>query len=92
MVGVGWLLTHPLKSTMRGENDVNRWFADQRTPVRRMGVSCHVEHGVFVLSLWQADVCTGTFRLSMADAPALVAKLLEGLNDPDAGPDLKLVQ
>lgn len=31
LVGVGWLITHPLKSTMRGENDVNRWFADQRT-------------------------------------------------------------
>ena len=73
------------------------WFADQRTPVRRMAVSCHVEHGVFVLSLWQADVCTGTFRLPMADAPTLAAKLLEGLPsnagpDADAGPDLKLVE
>ena len=68
------------------------WFADQRTPVRRMAVSCHMEQGVFVLSLWQADVCTGTFRLTMADAPALVAKLLDGLADPDAGPDLKLVE
>jgi undecaprenyl-diphosphatase len=31
VVAVGWLLTHPLRSTMRGENDVNRWFADERT-------------------------------------------------------------
>jgi membrane-associated phospholipid phosphatase len=31
LVGVGWLITHPLRSTMRGESDVNRWFADQRT-------------------------------------------------------------
>jgi membrane-associated phospholipid phosphatase len=31
VVAVGWLLTHPLRSAMRGENDVNRWFADQRT-------------------------------------------------------------
>ncbi len=30
-VAIGWLLTHPLRSTMRGENSVNRWFADQRT-------------------------------------------------------------
>jgi undecaprenyl-diphosphatase len=30
-VGVGWLITHPLKSTMAHENSVNRWFADQRT-------------------------------------------------------------
>ena len=31
LVAVGWLITHPLKSTMRGENDVNRWFAGERT-------------------------------------------------------------
>jgi len=31
VVGVGWLLTHPLESTMRGENGVNRWFVRQRS-------------------------------------------------------------
>jgi undecaprenyl-diphosphatase len=31
VLAVGWVLTHPLKTTMRGENGVNRWFADQRT-------------------------------------------------------------
>jgi membrane-associated phospholipid phosphatase len=31
VVGVGWLITHPLKDGLSGENDVNRWFADQRT-------------------------------------------------------------
>jgi membrane-associated phospholipid phosphatase len=31
VVGIGWLLTHPLAHTVAGENDVNRWFADQRT-------------------------------------------------------------
>jgi membrane-associated phospholipid phosphatase len=30
-LGVGWLLTHPLKSAMSHENSLNRWFADQRT-------------------------------------------------------------
>jgi membrane-associated phospholipid phosphatase len=30
-VGVGWLITHPLKSAMAHENSINRWFADQRT-------------------------------------------------------------
>ena len=30
LVAVGWLITHPLKRTMSGENDVNRWFAEQR--------------------------------------------------------------
>jgi undecaprenyl-diphosphatase len=40
VVAVGWVLTHPLKSTMRGENDVNRWFRDQRT-----GTLTDVAHG-----------------------------------------------
>ncbi len=31
LVMVGWLITHPLKSTMAHENAVNRWFVDQRT-------------------------------------------------------------
>jgi membrane-associated phospholipid phosphatase len=31
LVGVGWLVTHPLKSTMAHESSVNRWFVDQRT-------------------------------------------------------------
>ncbi len=31
VVGLGWLYTHPLAGTMRHENGVNRWFADQRT-------------------------------------------------------------
>jgi membrane-associated phospholipid phosphatase len=31
LVAVGWLIIHPLASTMRHENAVNRWFVDQRT-------------------------------------------------------------
>lgn len=31
LVGVGWLITHPLKSTMTGENRVNTWFVGERT-------------------------------------------------------------
>jgi membrane-associated phospholipid phosphatase len=33
VVAFGWLVTHPLKHAFRGENDVNRWFADQRNGV-----------------------------------------------------------
>jgi undecaprenyl-diphosphatase len=39
-VALGWLLTHPLRSTTGDENDVNRWFADQRT-----GTLTDVAHG-----------------------------------------------
>ena len=32
VVGLGWLLTHPLQSSVDPwDNDVSRWFADQRT-------------------------------------------------------------
>lgn len=31
VVAVGWLITHPLRGTMRHENGINRWFVDQRT-------------------------------------------------------------
>lgn len=30
-VAIGWLLTNPLRQTMRGENDVSRWIAGERT-------------------------------------------------------------
>jgi undecaprenyl-diphosphatase len=31
VVAAGWLITHPLRDTMRHEDSVNRWFVDQRT-------------------------------------------------------------
>jgi len=32
VVGVGWLITHPLKGSVGStDNDISRWFADQRT-------------------------------------------------------------
>jgi hypothetical protein len=62
------------------------WFNDARTPVRRMGVSQHPEEGVVVVSLWQGDVCTGTFRLPMADAPRLISELADALGAALPGP------
>jgi hypothetical protein len=55
------------------------WFADPRTPARRLAVSAHPEAGVVVLSLWHDDRCTGTFRLPIGDAPTLVEALTEGM-------------
>src|SRR3954454_2953947 len=31
VVGIGWLITHPFRQGLSGEDDVNRWFADQRS-------------------------------------------------------------
>jgi hypothetical protein len=64
------------------------WFADRRSPTRRLAVSSHPEAGVVVLSLWQGDRCTGSFRLPMADAPALVTALTADMTEvpPPPGP------
>jgi hypothetical protein len=35
---------------------------------RGLRVSWHEDRGWFVLSLWQSDLCVGTFRLDAAEA------------------------
>lgn len=62
-----------------GHGGGDQWFTDHRGVVRRMRVAWHPERGVVVLSLWQGDGCTGTFRLPIADAPRLIALLAEDL-------------
>ena len=55
------------------------WFRDTRGPVRRMAVSTHPEMGVIVMSLWQGDSCTGTFRLPLAEGARLIGAVADGL-------------
>lgn len=43
-------------------------FADA---ARGLRVSWHAERDTFVLSLWQADLCVGTFRLDPEEAQRL---------------------
>jgi hypothetical protein len=52
----------------------SRWFADARG--RSLRVTHHPEADLLVFSLWQADRCIGTFRLTAADAPELATLLL----------------
>jgi hypothetical protein len=47
----------------------SRWFADERG--RSLRATWHPEAGIVVLSLWQADRCIGTFRMSSDDAAEL---------------------
>src|SRR6266850_133986 len=49
------------------------WFHDTRTPARRMAVSAHADDGIIVVSFWQGDTCTATFRLPLADGARLIA-------------------
>ena len=62
------------------------WFVDSRSPARRLAVTTHADAGIVVLSLWQGDRCTGSFRLPLADAPALVAALTDGMTPADPPP------
>lgn len=55
------------------------WFYDTRSPTRRMGVSTHPIDATIVISLWQGDACTGTFRLPVAEAAHLISTLGYGM-------------
>ena len=44
LVGIGWLITHPLQSSISHESSVNRWFADRRTS----GLTSLADVGTFI--------------------------------------------
>jgi hypothetical protein len=54
-----------------------------------MGVSTHPTDSTLVISLWQGDVCTGTFRLPARDAARLISTLAYGMTEaiPGQWPD-----
>jgi hypothetical protein len=54
-------------------------FVDQRGEGRALRLAWHTESDVVVLSLWQADRCSGTFRLPIDDVPKFVQALVDGL-------------
>ena len=62
-------------------------FLDARGAERALRVSWHHEAGVVVLSLWRSDSCVGTFRVPVAEVPALMAVLGDGLAAATAGSD-----
>ena len=46
-----------------------------------MGLSAHSGDSTMVFSLWQGDVCTGTFRLPASEAPGLISALAYGMSE-----------
>jgi hypothetical protein len=68
----------PVEGHLYGERV---WFYDARGQVRRMGVSGHPADSTMVISLWQGDVCTGTFRLPASDAARLISTLAYGMSE-----------
>ena len=56
-------------------------FLDARGGDRALRMSWHHESGVVVLSLWRDNVCTGSFRLGVDDAPEMIQTLRQGLDE-----------
>jgi hypothetical protein len=55
-------------------------FLDARGGDRALRASWHTEAGLVVLSLWHGNVCSGSFRLSVAEVPDLIEALRSGLD------------
>jgi hypothetical protein len=53
-------------------------FFDVRGNSRSMRLSWYADTGVAVFSIWQGGMCTGTFRLAIADLPRMVETLRRG--------------
>jgi hypothetical protein len=53
-------------------------FFDVRGNSRSMRLSWYADTGVAVFSIWQAGMCTGTFRLPMADLSRMIGILQRG--------------
>lgn len=61
------------------------WFDDARHPARVLKVRSRPGAGHLSLSLWQDDVCTGTFRLPHDQVAQLSHLLVDVLaSDPSA--------
>jgi hypothetical protein len=56
-------------------------FLDARGGERALRVTWHREAGVVVLSLWRERTCAGSFRLDVAEVPALIEVLRSGLEE-----------
>jgi hypothetical protein len=53
-------------------------FFDVRGSSRSMRLSWYADTGVAVFSIWQGGMCTGTFRLAIADLPRMIDTLQSG--------------
>ena len=66
-------------ATARLLPETGQVFLDARGGDRALRVSWHTESGLVVLSLWRENVCSGSFRLSIDEVPALIEMLRAGL-------------
>ena len=64
-------------------------ITDARSDGKHLRVTWHRDRGLFVVSIWHDDVCTGTVQVPIADAPQLIGLFVDGLaqraTDPTEG-------
>lgn len=78
-------MNEPIPDTAQARDHTGWWFADERGIERRLRVSWHPERKLFVLSVWQGDACSATFRLPLGEVPRLLGALLDGLGEAATG-------
>jgi hypothetical protein len=61
--------------------ETGEWFYDAQRPERRMRVTWHPDKRLAVLSLWDGNECSATFRLPIEDAASLSQILVSFLGD-----------
>ena len=64
-------------------------FFDARGDERALRVSWHEEADLVVVSLWRANVCSGSFRLAGDDVPDLVDTLVNVLRQRHPAPSVR---
>ncbi len=55
-------------------------FFDARGEDRALRVTWHHDADLVVVSLWRANECSGSFRLTIEEVPALIDMLRRGLD------------
>ena len=60
-------------------SDRRGWIADRDRPQRVLQVTAHPEQGSVTLSIWDGPTCKATHQVAMAEVPALVGALADGL-------------
>ena len=64
------------------------FLPDARGDGRLLRLTWHPEAAVVVISLWRSERCVATYRLPIADVPALIGALAEGLAEAPSVSDV----
>jgi hypothetical protein len=70
-----------MQALPRSRAETGGWFYDAQRPARRIRVTWHPHDRLAVMSLWDDNTCSATFRLRVEDAAALSQTLVGFLGE-----------